>query len=142
MSAACRAPLPGRGEIAAPDAGAGALGCRLGVKVVGGVLAVVERPSLADEPIVDVFAARVAHGQQPAVSIAGVADALDLTSAQVLCQPFRGGPAAGRFLPVGGAGLVQLGRVDALIAFCRTITGDVGCTGRSYWRRRSCDAGR
>ena len=46
-----------------------AFGFGFRLKVVGRILAVVERPTFADEPTVDVFAARVAHGQQPGLSI-------------------------------------------------------------------------
>ena len=63
-------------ELAAPYTGSLAFGFGFRREVVAGVLAVVERPSLADKPIVDVFAAGVAHGQQSAVPIASVADTL------------------------------------------------------------------
>jgi hypothetical protein len=45
-------PIPRRGELAAPDAGARALGLRLGLQVVRRVLAEVERHALANDPLV------------------------------------------------------------------------------------------
>ena len=68
------APLPGRHELAAPDTGSLAFGFDFRREIVAGVLAVVERPAFADEPVVDVFAARIANGQEPAVAIASMAD--------------------------------------------------------------------
>jgi hypothetical protein len=101
-------------EFASPDTGTLPLGFGFRRQIVGRVLAVVECPSLADEAVVDAFAAGVALGQQPAVAITGVADALDLPSAQVLCQPLRSHPAAWPLLSKGGARLIRLGRIDAL----------------------------
>lgn len=43
-----------------------------------------------------------------------MADAVDLPPPQVLLQPFRGAPAAQPVLPIGGARLIRLGRVNAL----------------------------
>jgi hypothetical protein len=76
------------------------------------VPAIVERPPLTDEPIVDVFAAGVAHGQQPVVTITSVADAVDLPAPQVPVQPFRREPASRPLLSIGGARLIPLGRGD------------------------------
>jgi hypothetical protein len=111
-SAAFCAPLPRRGELAAPDSGAIALGVRFSPQVVRRVLAVIERPTLAHDPLVDAFAIDVAHRQQPVVSITGVADALDISAVRVFL--LRRGSAARPLLAVGGAGLAQLGRVDAV----------------------------
>jgi hypothetical protein len=50
----------------------------------------VERPTLADDPLVQILAADVAHREQSAVSVAGVADALDLAAIQILSQVAQG----------------------------------------------------
>src|SRR5512132_1774062 len=73
VSAALASPLPGRHELSTPHTGTAAFGFRFRLEVVGRVLAVIERPPFADEPIVDAFAAGVAHGEQPVVPITGVA---------------------------------------------------------------------
>ena len=82
-------------------------------RVVRRVLAVIQRPALANDPLVDALAADVAHRQQSGLAVAGVADALDLSAVQALPQPLRRGAAARPRLAVGGADLLELGGVDA-----------------------------
>ncbi len=89
-----------------------AFGFGFRLKVVGRILAVVERPTFADEPTVDVFAARVAHGQQPGLSITAWPTQSTCRSSQVLLQPFRRELAARPLLSMGVAYLILLGRVD------------------------------
>ena len=65
VSADCWRHSPGRRELASPDPGAGALGLALGLQVVRRVLAVIQRPALADDTLVLILAADVADGQRP-----------------------------------------------------------------------------
>jgi hypothetical protein len=69
-----------------------AFGFGIRLQAVGRVLSEVERPTLADEPIVDVLTIDVANGQQSVLSITGVADAIDLPAVQVIPQPLRRSP--------------------------------------------------
>jgi hypothetical protein len=57
------APLPWRRQLAALDAGAGALGLSLGLQVVRPVLAVIQRPALASDPLAQILTADIADSQ-------------------------------------------------------------------------------
>src|SRR5512132_1857095 len=64
-----------------------------------------------------------------------MADAVDLPAVQVLFQPLRRDPPTRPLLPVGGAGLVQLGGVDPLQP--DVLAGDDDGVAIDYLRRAS-----